>query len=217
MIVTHVDGVRADGSHRNGVLRITIACTGVAAAHFSFCLHVKSRHLGDAYRYPTEIQLTQGRFIVLRTTLIFTAIAVACSFYAVGEPVADGSRHTAGTESDAMVLAVSSDGRTISVWTPLNSCFKHARLDTAPYPTNVWIESGFCCIRDHDAFYAINSSSPNWTRITLTDKEMETVKIGSHHIVASTERGTFVYGANAVQWSGVSISGDDIPMAENGG
>uniref|UniRef100_UPI001EE3F925 hypothetical protein n=1 Tax=Rubripirellula obstinata TaxID=406547 RepID=UPI001EE3F925 len=42
------------GPHRNGVLRITIACTGVAAAHFSLCLHVKSRHLGDAYRYPTE-------------------------------------------------------------------------------------------------------------------------------------------------------------------
>ncbi|WP_162273252.1 hypothetical protein [Rubripirellula obstinata] len=34
--------------------RITIACTGVAAARFSLCLHVKSRHLGDAYRYPTE-------------------------------------------------------------------------------------------------------------------------------------------------------------------
>ncbi|WP_149753177.1 hypothetical protein [Rubripirellula obstinata] len=53
MIVTHGDEVRADGPHRNGVLRITIACTGVAAAHFSLCLHVKSRHLGDAYRYPT--------------------------------------------------------------------------------------------------------------------------------------------------------------------
>ncbi|WP_162273273.1 hypothetical protein [Rubripirellula obstinata] len=53
MAVTHVDEVRADGRHRNGVLRITIACTGVAAAHFSLCLHVKSRHLGDAYRYPT--------------------------------------------------------------------------------------------------------------------------------------------------------------------
>ncbi|WP_238383253.1 hypothetical protein, partial [Rubripirellula obstinata] len=35
---------------------ITIACTGVAAAHFPLCLHVKSRHLGDAYRYPTEIR-----------------------------------------------------------------------------------------------------------------------------------------------------------------
>ncbi|WP_157594074.1 DUF4274 domain-containing protein, partial [Rubripirellula obstinata] len=46
--------VRADGPHRNGALRITIACTGVAAAHFSLCLHVKSRHLGDAYRYPTS-------------------------------------------------------------------------------------------------------------------------------------------------------------------
>ncbi len=34
--------------------RITIACTGVAAARFSLCLHVKSRHLGDACRYPTE-------------------------------------------------------------------------------------------------------------------------------------------------------------------
>ncbi len=26
----------------------------MAAAHFSLCLHVKPRHLGDAYRYPTE-------------------------------------------------------------------------------------------------------------------------------------------------------------------
>ncbi|WP_157594113.1 hypothetical protein [Rubripirellula obstinata] len=55
MIVTYVDEVRADGRHRNGVLRITIACTGVAAARFPLCLHVKSRHLGDAYRYPTEM------------------------------------------------------------------------------------------------------------------------------------------------------------------
>ncbi|WP_162273275.1 hypothetical protein, partial [Rubripirellula obstinata] len=54
MMLTHEDKVRADEPHRNGVLRITIACTGVAAAHFSLCLHVKSRHLGDAYRYPTE-------------------------------------------------------------------------------------------------------------------------------------------------------------------
>ncbi|KAA1257103.1 hypothetical protein LF1_55030 [Rubripirellula obstinata] len=54
MIVTHRDEVRAEGLHRNGVFRITIACTGVAAARFSLCLHVKSRHLGDAYRYPTE-------------------------------------------------------------------------------------------------------------------------------------------------------------------
>ncbi|WP_162273286.1 hypothetical protein [Rubripirellula obstinata] len=54
MIVTHGDEVRADGSHRNGVLRITIACTGVAAAHFPLCLHAQPRHLGDAYRYPTE-------------------------------------------------------------------------------------------------------------------------------------------------------------------
>ncbi|KAA1257331.1 hypothetical protein LF1_54800 [Rubripirellula obstinata] len=54
MIVTHRDEVRADGPYRDGVLRITIACTGVAAARFSLCLHVKSRHLGDAYRYPTE-------------------------------------------------------------------------------------------------------------------------------------------------------------------
>ncbi|KAA1257217.1 hypothetical protein LF1_53660 [Rubripirellula obstinata] len=53
-MVTHGDEVRADGPHRNGALRITIACTGVAAAHFSLCLHVKSRHLGDAYRYPTK-------------------------------------------------------------------------------------------------------------------------------------------------------------------
>ncbi|WP_149753260.1 hypothetical protein [Rubripirellula obstinata] len=54
MIVTHVDEVRADGLCRIGVFRITIACTGVAAARFSLCLHVKSRHLGDAYRYPTK-------------------------------------------------------------------------------------------------------------------------------------------------------------------
>ncbi|WP_149753632.1 hypothetical protein [Rubripirellula obstinata] len=53
MIVTHGDEVRADGRHRNGALRITIACTGVAAARFSLCLHVKSRHLGDACRYPS--------------------------------------------------------------------------------------------------------------------------------------------------------------------
>ncbi|KAA1257177.1 hypothetical protein LF1_54780 [Rubripirellula obstinata] len=53
-MVTHGDEVRADGPHRDGILRITIACTGVAAAHFPLCLHVKSRHLGDAYRYPTE-------------------------------------------------------------------------------------------------------------------------------------------------------------------
>ncbi|WP_157594069.1 hypothetical protein [Rubripirellula obstinata] len=53
MIATHGHKVHADGPHRNGALRITIACTGVAAAHFSLCLHVKSRHLGDAYRYPS--------------------------------------------------------------------------------------------------------------------------------------------------------------------
>ncbi|WP_149753172.1 hypothetical protein [Rubripirellula obstinata] len=52
MDVTHGDEVRADRSYRTGVLRITIACTGVAVARFSLCLHVKSRHLGDAYRYP---------------------------------------------------------------------------------------------------------------------------------------------------------------------
>ncbi|WP_238383228.1 hypothetical protein, partial [Rubripirellula obstinata] len=61
VIVTYVDEVRADGRHRDGVLRITIACTGVAAAHFSLCLHVKSRHLGDAYRYPTEPRTLAGR------------------------------------------------------------------------------------------------------------------------------------------------------------
>ncbi|WP_162273296.1 hypothetical protein, partial [Rubripirellula obstinata] len=48
-----------DGSHRNGGFRITIACTGVAAARFPLCLHVKSRHLGDAYRYPTETTLNR--------------------------------------------------------------------------------------------------------------------------------------------------------------
>ncbi|KAA1257518.1 hypothetical protein LF1_00050 [Rubripirellula obstinata] len=46
--------------HRNGALRITIACTGVAAARFSLCLHVKSRHLGDAYRYPTACCLARS-------------------------------------------------------------------------------------------------------------------------------------------------------------
>ncbi|KAA1257468.1 hypothetical protein LF1_53170 [Rubripirellula obstinata] len=61
VIVTHGDEVRADGSHRNGGFRITIACTGVAAAHFSLCLHVKSRHLGDAYRYPTEARTLAAR------------------------------------------------------------------------------------------------------------------------------------------------------------
>ncbi|WP_261340489.1 hypothetical protein [Rubripirellula obstinata] len=40
MIVTYVDEVRTDGRHRNGVLRITITYTGVAAARFSLCLHV---------------------------------------------------------------------------------------------------------------------------------------------------------------------------------
>ncbi|WP_162273307.1 hypothetical protein [Rubripirellula obstinata] len=55
MMVFHVGEVRADGPHPNCVLRITIACTGVAAARFSLCLHVKSRHLGDACRYPTGL------------------------------------------------------------------------------------------------------------------------------------------------------------------
>ncbi|WP_149753361.1 hypothetical protein [Rubripirellula obstinata] len=61
MIVTHEDEVRADRSYRTGVLRITIACTGVAAAHFSLCLQVKSRHLGDAYRYPTDSRTLAAR------------------------------------------------------------------------------------------------------------------------------------------------------------
>ncbi|KAA1256818.1 hypothetical protein LF1_58920 [Rubripirellula obstinata] len=61
MIVTYVDEVRADGSHRNGGFRITIACTGVAAARSPLCLHVKSRHLGDAYRYPTEARTLAAR------------------------------------------------------------------------------------------------------------------------------------------------------------
>ncbi|WP_162273283.1 hypothetical protein [Rubripirellula obstinata] len=61
MLVAHRDEVRADGSHRDGVLRITIACTGVAAARFPLCLHVKSRHLGDAYRYPTELRTLDAR------------------------------------------------------------------------------------------------------------------------------------------------------------
>ncbi|KAA1257311.1 hypothetical protein LF1_54600 [Rubripirellula obstinata] len=60
-MVTHGDEVRADGPHRDGILRITIACTGVAAAHFPLCLHVKSRHLGDAYRYPTELRTLTAR------------------------------------------------------------------------------------------------------------------------------------------------------------
>ncbi|KAA1257002.1 hypothetical protein LF1_57000 [Rubripirellula obstinata] len=54
VIVTHGDEVRAEGLHRNGVLRITIACTGVAVVDFSLCLQVNRRHLGDAYRYPTK-------------------------------------------------------------------------------------------------------------------------------------------------------------------
>ncbi|KAA1257269.1 hypothetical protein LF1_54180 [Rubripirellula obstinata] len=54
VIATHGNEVCAGGPHLNGVFRITIACTGVAAARFPLCLHVKSRHLGDAYRYPTE-------------------------------------------------------------------------------------------------------------------------------------------------------------------
>ncbi|WP_162273284.1 hypothetical protein, partial [Rubripirellula obstinata] len=70
-----VDEVRADGPHRNGALRITIACTGVAAAHFSLCLHVKSRHLGDAYRYPTEIAMKP-----IRVLAILAFAAVGCSF-----------------------------------------------------------------------------------------------------------------------------------------
>ncbi|KAA1257309.1 hypothetical protein LF1_54580 [Rubripirellula obstinata] len=61
VIVTHVDEVRVDGTYRNGVFRITIACTGVAAAHFSLCLHVKPRHLGDAYRYPTGPRTLSAR------------------------------------------------------------------------------------------------------------------------------------------------------------
>ncbi|KAA1256760.1 hypothetical protein LF1_59460 [Rubripirellula obstinata] len=61
MIVTHKDEVRADGPYRDGVFRITIACTGVAAARFSLCLHVKSRHLGDAYRYPTDSKARMNR------------------------------------------------------------------------------------------------------------------------------------------------------------
>ncbi|KAA1257295.1 hypothetical protein LF1_54440 [Rubripirellula obstinata] len=61
VIVTHGDEVRADGSHNNGGFRITIACTGVAAAHFFLCLHVKSRHLGDACRYPTEPRTLAAR------------------------------------------------------------------------------------------------------------------------------------------------------------
>ncbi|KAA1257279.1 hypothetical protein LF1_54280 [Rubripirellula obstinata] len=67
MIVTRGDEVRTDGPYRDGVLRITIACTGVAAAHFPLCLHVKSRHLGDAYRYPTEP----------RTLVVFLALCGA--------------------------------------------------------------------------------------------------------------------------------------------
>ncbi|WP_261340495.1 hypothetical protein [Rubripirellula obstinata] len=40
MMVTHRDKIRADGPYGDGVLRITIACTGVAAARFPLCLHV---------------------------------------------------------------------------------------------------------------------------------------------------------------------------------
>ncbi|WP_149753175.1 hypothetical protein [Rubripirellula obstinata] len=61
MAVTHGDEVRADGSHRNGVFRITIACTGVAVADLSLCLQVNRRHLGDAYRYPTGCSVSPLR------------------------------------------------------------------------------------------------------------------------------------------------------------
>ncbi|KAA1257369.1 hypothetical protein LF1_52180 [Rubripirellula obstinata] len=54
VMVTHGNEARAVGPYLDGAFRITIACTGVAAARFPLCLHVKSRHLGDAYRYPTE-------------------------------------------------------------------------------------------------------------------------------------------------------------------
>ncbi|KAA1257287.1 hypothetical protein LF1_54360 [Rubripirellula obstinata] len=40
VMVTHRDKIRADGPYGDGVLRITIACTGVAAARFPLCLHV---------------------------------------------------------------------------------------------------------------------------------------------------------------------------------
>ncbi|KAA1256883.1 hypothetical protein LF1_58360 [Rubripirellula obstinata] len=74
MTVTPRDEVRADRPHRNGALRITIACTGVAAAHFSLCLHVKSRHLGDAYCYPTEIvrRYASTRSQMIRKTISAT-------------------------------------------------------------------------------------------------------------------------------------------------
>lgn len=155
--------------------------------------------------------------MVLRTAFICIALVVACSLYAVGKPTADGADHSAGDDSDALVLVMSLDRKTISVWTPVNSCFKHLRFDTPLDPPNVWIENGFCCMRRGGTFYAINGSSPNWTQITLNDEEMETLAINSHHIVASTERGTFVYGAKAVHWSGVSVSGDDIPIDKTNG
>ncbi|WP_160148273.1 hypothetical protein [Rubripirellula obstinata] len=76
--VTHGDEVRADGPHRNGVLRITIACTGVAAARFPLCLHVKSRHLGDAYRYPTDIDRIEMKFGLQTLVSLVTGSSLLC-------------------------------------------------------------------------------------------------------------------------------------------
>ncbi|WP_162273311.1 hypothetical protein, partial [Rubripirellula obstinata] len=54
MVSSNPYNVYPNDGRRSSAWRITIACTGVAAAHFPLCLHVKSRHLGDAFRYPTE-------------------------------------------------------------------------------------------------------------------------------------------------------------------
>ncbi|KAA1257202.1 hypothetical protein LF1_56020 [Rubripirellula obstinata] len=59
MNVTHGDEVRADGPYRNSILRITIACTGVAVVGFSLCLHVNRRHPV----MPTVIRLSRGHLL----------------------------------------------------------------------------------------------------------------------------------------------------------
>ncbi|WP_162273297.1 hypothetical protein, partial [Rubripirellula obstinata] len=90
---THGNEVRAGGPHLNGVFRITIACTGVAAAHFSLCLHVKSRHLGDAYRYPTAVPMIRFTFFAVALMLAFIA---GCDTVTLDAPI--------GTKSDVKSL-----------------------------------------------------------------------------------------------------------------
>jgi hypothetical protein len=155
--------------------------------------------------------------MIHRTTLVCVALVAALTVYATDGPAANGPRPSIAADSDTMVVAVSSDRKTVSAWTQMDSCFKHAHLKTPLNDPNIWIENDFCCIRHDGIFYAINNSSPNWTQIAVTDEEMDSVKIGPHFIVVTTELGTFVYGAKADRWSGVAVSGDDILPAQNGG